>query len=285
MKAFITGASGFIGRALTAELAREGWEVRPVPRTEIQTFLHDLPESGADVVFHLAGMTQSGEAALLYQANTVLTARLLDAIAAMERPPRIVLSGSAAEYGLVPQQAVPVVEEHPCNPVSDYATSKYSQTLMARWRAAAGANLVTARIWNPVGPGMPRHLALASFAAQIVAMPARGGVLNVGNLDVERDFIDVAEVARILMELGRHKAARGRVFNVCSGQAWKLRDLVDAMIDLSGRAITINLDQSRLRPGETMRLFGATTRLRELGIDPAAPDFAALLPLILAASA
>lgn len=285
MKAAVTGASGFIGRALTARLAREGWEVWPVPRAEIEVFLRDLLESGADVVFHLAGMTQSREAALLYQANTVLAARLLDATAAMARPPRIVLAGSAAEYGPVPQQAVPVVEEYPCNPVTDYAASKYAQSLMVRWRAAAGANLVVARIWNPVGPGMPRHLALASFAAQIAAMPARGGVLHVGNLEVERDFIDVAEVARILMELGRHKAARGQVINVCSGQAWKLRDLVDAMIGLSGRTITVNVDQSRLRPGETMRLFGAIARLRELGIDPATPDFTVLLPSILAASA
>ena len=282
MKAAVTGASGFIGRALTARLVLEGWEVCSVTRAEIDAFLHELPEMGLDVVFHLAGITQSREAALLYQTNTVLAARLLDAAAVMAQPPRIVLAGSAAEYGPVPQQAVPVAEDHPCHPVTDYAVSKYAQSLMAVSRAAAGANLVVARIWNPVGPGMPLHLALASFAAQIAAMPIRGGVLHVGNLEVERDFIDVAELARILMELGRHKAARGQIANVCSGQVWKLRDLVDVMIGLSGRVITVKVDQSRLRPGETIRLFGATARLRELGIVPVAPDFAALLPSILA---
>lgn len=284
MKAVVTGASGFIGRAVIARLTLEGWEICPVTRGEIDAFLQELPGKKVDVIFHLAGLTQSREAALLYEANTVLTARLLDAVDRMEQPPRIVLAGSAAEYGPVSQQAVPVAEDHPCNPLTDYAVSKYAQSLMALSRAAAGANLVVARIWNPVGPGMPLHLALAGFAAQITAMPKRGGVLHVGNLEVERDFIDVVEAARILIELGRHKAARGKIANVCSGQVWRLGDLVNSMIYLSSRVITVKVDQSRLRPGETIRLFGATTRLRELGITPVAPDFATLLPNILGAA-
>lgn len=277
MRAAVTGSSGFIGAALVSRLVRDGWGVLPVARAEIDAFLNDLPKLSPDVVFHIAGITQSTDVALFYESNTVLAARVLDAASRVRKPPRVILVGSAAEYGTVPQQAVPVSEDYPCNPITDYAISKYAQTLMARRRALTGADLVVARIWNPVGPLMPNHLALGSFAAQIKNMPSAGGVLNVGNLEVERDFIDVEEVARILMELSHLESARGQVVNVCSGHAWKLLDLVDRMIGISGRSITLKIDQSRLRLGETTRLFGAITRLQELGINPAKPDFRILL--------
>ncbi len=288
MKALITGASGFIGGHLLSRLTSEGWDVviarRGGTTGGVEQLLSCLESAKPDVVFHMAGLTRAVEAADLYEANVALSTRLLDAAACLARPPVIVLAGSAAEYGQVAPENVPVVETHPCRPATDYAVSKYAQTLMALLRAKAGVKVIVARIWNPVGPGMPPHLALASFAAQIAAIPPSGGELRVGNLEVERDFIDVREVARLLAALGCHRQAVGQVINICSGRSWRLRQLVETMINIDGRAISVVPDPARMRAGETKILYGDTTRLAELGLAPALPDFDTLLPAILSAA-
>jgi GDP-4-dehydro-6-deoxy-D-mannose reductase len=131
---------------------------------------------------------------------------------------------------------------------------------------------------------MPGHLALASFARQI-----REGVdvLRVGDLDVERDFIDVAEAARLIAALGAAEPVRGDrpggvVWNVCSGRAIRLGALVEELVRLDGRPVAIATDPARLRPGEMRSIYGSTTRLAAAGLSPQAPDFAALLPRLLA---
>jgi nucleoside-diphosphate-sugar epimerase len=283
MKAFITGASGFIGRHLTAELARDGWEIVKSRRdaSGAEEMLADLQHAAPDVLFHMAGLNHSTEAAAFYEANVALSARLLDAAERLSRPPVVVLAGSAAEYGWLPAEAVPVNEAQFCRPVTDYAVSKHAQTLMALMRAAAGLKAIVARIWNPVGPGMSRHLALGGFAAAIAAMPAEGGALRVGNLDVERDFIDVREVARLLVALAARPEALGQIINICSGRSSSLRGLVERMIKLSNRAIVVVSDPGRMRPGEPPVLCGDVTRLRHLGLEPAPPDFDSILPALL----
>lgn len=294
--AFVTGATGFIGRHLVARLRQAGWRVTaarrgpgneegvdlgPSPWTA-ERLAAALEAAGSEVVFHLAGLTRAGSAAELYEANTVLAATVLEAAARQARVPPVVLAGSAAEYGPVSAEAVPVAETQTCRPATDYAVSKHAQTLMGLARAAAGQPVLIARIWNPVGAGMPGHLALANFAAQIAALPAEGGALRVGNLDLARDFIDVREVVRLLAALADQPAALGGVVNLCSGRAYVLRDLVAEMIRLSGRRVELEPDPARMRAGEAPVLCGDTARLMALGLPPAAPDFDAILPELLA---
>jgi len=296
--ALVTGASGFIGRSLVAHLTSLGWRVVSAQRAlggcegegvflgpspwNADLLAKMLGEVAPDTVFHMAGSTKAASAAALYEANTVLAAQLIEAVLRQERPPAVVLAGSAAEYGAVPPDANPVVETEPCHPVTDYAISKHAQTLMGLARARAGLRVLVARIWNPVGRDMPGHLALASFASQIAAMPAEGGRLHVGNLDVARDFIDVREAARLIAGLADRPEAYGAVCNICSGRAYTLRALVDEMIRFSGRRIELVVDPARVRAGEAKELRGDTARLRQFGLDPAAPDFGAILPELLA---
>jgi nucleoside-diphosphate-sugar epimerase len=296
--AFVTGASGFIGRHLVATLERTGWRVAvprrgsgagegpdlgPFPWTAAR-IRAALSEVAPDVVFHLAGLMRAGSAAELFQANTVLAAQLLDAVAREKRVPKVVLAGSAAEYGRVAREAVPVTEAHPCRPITDYAVSKHSQTLLGLARSTSGQPVLIARIWNPVGAGMPGHLALPNFAAQIATMPPEGGVLRVGNLDVARDFIDVWELARLLVRLAENPDAGG-VVNLCSGRAYVLRELVESLTRWSGRNVKLVRDPSRTRVGESPLLYGDTSRLESFGLRPVPPDFDAILPRLLSVAA
>ena len=307
-RALVTGATGFIGRHLVAQLAAEGWAVTcvlrsplcPVPSIpgsttlelgpapwSVESLKQALEASGAEVVFHMAGTTRTASPADLYAINTGLAATLFDAVEAHARTPQlkplIVLAGSAAEYGEVAPDALPVAESQPCAPSTDYGISKYAQTLVGLARAKRGLNVIVARIFNPIGPGMRDHLALASFAHQLRLGVA---VLRVGDLDVERDFIDVSEAARLMAALAANPPRRdehnGIVWNICSGRAFNLRNLANELVRLCGRSVTLEIDPARLRPGQMRSNYGSTARLAAVGLFPKAPDFATLLPLLLA---
>jgi len=289
-RALVTGASGFLGRHIAARLGAAGWTVArlgraPAPDTLVRpawdgaAFAETLAETAPDVVFHLAGSAWATPVAALYETNLMLAARLLDAVAARAAPPAVVLIGSAAELGFVAEDAQPVTEDFPCVPTTHHGIAKLAQTRLGLAWAGAGLKVLVARLFNPVGAGMPAGLALPSFAAQIRAADR---VLRVGNLDVARDFIDVAEAARLIVALAGDPARFGQVVNICSGVATPLRPLVEAMIRLSGRDIAIAVDPTRVRPGEMRVLTGSIARLRAAGLLPEAPDFARLLPALLA---
>lgn len=295
-RALVTGATGFVGRCLVALLRAQGWCVGQVVSSrsgsaaEPQRFHLEHGEASEfetifgrfspDVVFHMAGRTRAANTADLYASNVLLAANLLEAVRRCSSQPVVVLAGSAAEYGFVPPDALPVSEDHPCQPTNDYGISKFAQTLTGLARAEAGLPVIIARIFNPIGPGMPEHLALGSFAAQL--RRAKGGCdLYVGNLDIERDFIDVAEATRLIATLGTIPEARGKVFNICSGKAFQLRSLVEELVRASGRSARIIGDPARMRSNEMHRMVGSTARLESLGLYPNPPDFGVLLPRML----
>jgi len=232
-----------------------------------------------DTVFHLAGTTRARSAAEMYSTNVGLAASLLDAVLASAVRPAVVLIGSAAEYGSLPPECLPAQEDGPCRPITDYGISKFAQTLLGMARARTGVAVLVARTFNPVGAGMPHHLALATFAEQLRRGTCR---LLVGDLDVGRDFIDVAEAARLIVSLASDAQNYGRVYNICSGTAVTLRPLVEELIRLSGQAVRLIIDPDRLRPGEMRVLFGDTARLREAGLSVRPPDFTTLLPSLIA---
>lgn len=295
-RALITGANGFLGRHVTERLKAEGWAVsravRSAPAGEAPdgtlvlgtalwteaSMAKALEEANPDTVFHLAGNPWARPVSALYETNLLLAARLLDAVAARSRPPAVVLIGSAAEYGFVAEDRQPVREDAVCVPQNHHAIAKHAQTQLGLAWAQAGVPVLVARLFNPVGANMPAGLALPSFAAQIV-----GGAreLRVGDLDVARDFIDVAEAARLIVALASDSRNFGRVVNICSGTATVLRSLVDRMVKLANRPIDIATDPARMRAGEMRTLRGDTGRLLAAGLTPAAPDFGKLLPVLM----
>ena len=232
-----------------------------------------------DAILHAAGSAYNPSAAACFETNTILAAELLDAIAEMAAPPRLLLIGSAAELGLVPTEMQPVTEAFNCAPRTAYAIAKHAQTLLGVSAAARGLPVLVVRLFNPVGPGMPVGLALPSFARQI--MDPATTVMRAGDLLVARDFIDVAEAARILISLAAMPCFPWPLVNLCSGQAWRLGNLLEQMIALSGRKLRVERDPALQRPGDMPVLLGDTSRLVSVGLSPRRPDFDRLLPVLL----
>jgi nucleoside-diphosphate-sugar epimerase len=286
-RAIITGAEGFLGGHLVRGLEQRGVHVtglarNPGPRTPYFA-MGDAPWSVAclariieraepDVIFHLVGGAV-GSAAELERLNLGVTTSLMLALKEAQARPLLVCCGSAAEYGAAIIDGVPACENAICAPSSAYGTAKLAQTNAAlAFAENSGTPVLIARIFNPIGPGMPPYLALGEFARQIASLPSSHGILQTGNLQVWRDFIDVGDVTRAFWTLALNPAARG-VVNICSGQATRLSMLVELLIRASGKTVTLETIPERVRQDELRVVIGDTTLLASYGAAPPPADY------------
>lgn len=283
MKALLTGGNGFIGRWLRRRLQEDGVEVALVGRSlpaGVNVFRFDSTDSTAVIrravfefrpnfVFHLAGTADASSLDALIEVNLGYCARLLDALdaAGLAESTRLMVVGSAAEYGIVEPAALPVHEDLRPSPVSFYGGTKLAQTELAlRWAAYGGRFVTVARPFTIIGPGMPQHLAVGSFIDQLLAI-RRGdapAVLDVGNLSTSRDFLDVGNAVDMLWRLIRCDKALGRVVNLCSGRPVAIREIVDYAIQLIDVPVQIRESTSRLRRLDMPVHYGDNSRLLAL---------------------
>jgi GDP-4-dehydro-6-deoxy-D-mannose reductase len=202
------------------------------------------------------------------QINAMGTAHLLDAIREVDWPCRTLVVTSAQVYS---SSDSPIDEDGPLIPQSPYGLTKLAQDQLAAQAATAdGLEVLIARPFNHVGPRQAAGFAVSSFARQIARIEQRLAppTMRVGNLDTRRDVTDVRDVVDAyirIMDDGR----TGRAYNVCSGRAWRIRDLLDALLRLSTATIAIETDPARLRPNDVGIVQGDATRIgRELGWQP-----------------
>ena len=289
----VTGATGFAGGHLIDRLRgrhrlvgwhRPGHQVsaaddirwQPVDLLDAEATAAAVASDAPSRIYHLAGAPQvdsSWQTVVPHlQANVIGTHHLLDAVRRAGRPCRILVVTSAQVYRTESDR--PISEDAPYGPSNPYGFSKLAQDDLAR-RAAAEDKLdvVIARPFNHAGPRQNAAFAVSSFARQIAAAEADRGPdeVRVGNLDVCRDIVDVRDVVAAYEQV-MDGAPAGRAFNVASGRAERIGDLLNQLTTLSRTPIRIVVDPARFRPIDAPAIIGDASRLRrELGWAPAIP--------------
>jgi GDP-4-dehydro-6-deoxy-D-mannose reductase len=261
----VTGAGGFVGGYLLAEL---GQSVVPSQAdvTDSAAVAQEVAEVAPSAIVHLAALSSVADSWLagaeVWRVNAIGTVNVLDAAAA-ERPAARVLVVSTGEvYGRA--DVFPTPEEAPLRPISPYAASKAAAELASeRARISDGLDVVVARAFPHVGPRQDERFAVASWAAQIARLEAQGGgTLAVGDLSVERDLTDVRDVVRAYRLLLGPSVAAG-TYNVASGRAVTLADVVETLVGLAECSVTVAVDEERLRPVDIPVLCGDPSRLEQ----------------------
>jgi GDP-4-dehydro-6-deoxy-D-mannose reductase len=222
-----------------------------------------LRESRPDVVFHLAALLRSRNLSALLSVNAAGTDSLLRAARDLETPPKVIIPGSASEYGL-PESRRPFDEHALLRPISAYGVSKVAQTLTGLGYALRGdLPVVVGRIFNMSGPGEPESMLCGAMASQISAFEAQGtpGVLHVGNLTPYRDYLDVRDVVRALWHLWL-RGESATVYNISSGVARRVQDVVEELVAQARVPVTLEPDPARQRPSDIPYCCGDATRLR-----------------------
>jgi GDP-4-dehydro-6-deoxy-D-mannose reductase len=221
-------------------------------------------------VYHCAGAAHVGraweQAESTFATNVRGTHHLLDALARTGVESRVLIPSSALVYASADRA---LREDDPLQPSSPYGLSKLAQEMLAP-HAGRGVTVVVARAFNHVGPRQDPFFAASGFARRIADIE-RGKwepVISVGNLDARRDLTDVRDTVRayrLMLERGEP----GDVFNVCSGVAIEIRELLNRLIVRARVAVGIRIDPSRYRPNDTPLLVGDPSRIRsQLGWTP-----------------
>ena len=292
MRVFITGATGFVGQHLIRHLLHTrpgihiiGTTLNPRetagadPRLRFvrcdltahggEAIRRAVADAAPDHVYHLAGVSSGAAAdpAAVHTGNVEATRFLLAALAAEVPLARCLFTSTGYVYGPC-DPARPARETDPLHPIGLYAESKRDAE---RYAEAAGAVIV--RAFNHTGPGQSDTFAVPAFARQIadIERGLRPPQMEVGNLDAERDFLDVRDVVRAYAALLDAPAAAG-LYNVCRGRAVSLQSVLDDLLALSKRPIPVVPDPARMRPGDLPVSVGDSTHLAaHTGWEPEIP--------------
>ena len=288
MRVLITGAGGFVGNHLAAHLAQaqknaqlfgttlfESESVHPAISVNRLIDLKDyaqarelLAECRPDAIYHLAAQAfvprsfedpwETLENNILAQLN--ITRACLD----LKLRPRILIVSSAEIYGEVSADQLPLDEDSAIRPTNPYSVSKVAQDMLAlQYYLSHDLSIMRARPFNHIGPGQNGRFVAPAFAMQIASIEEgqREAVINVGNLTAKRDFTDVRDIVRAY-RLIVEKGQPGEAYNVASGLAYSIGQLLDILLGLSEIDIDVRVDPARLRPVDVPEIRGDSGKLR-----------------------
>ncbi|OQX55649.1 MAG: GDP-mannose 4,6-dehydratase [Candidatus Aminicenantes bacterium 4484_214] len=231
-----------------------------------------------DWIFHLAAQsfvpTSWQCPAETFSINAIGQINLFEAVLDLGLEPKIQIAGSSEEYGLVLEDEIPMKETNPLRPLSPYAVSKVAQDLLAyQYWKSYGLRTVRTRGFNHTGPRRGEVFICSNFARQIaeIEKKKREPVIKVGNLEAKRDFTDVRDIVRAYW-LSLEKGEEGEVYNIGTGRAYAMKDILDMLISLTQVKVNVQVDPQRLRPSDVPILLADTSKFRQLtGWEPKIP--------------
>ena len=290
MKVLITGITGMAGSHLAEYLVGRGnYEVHGTIRWrsnrehivdfEKQLYLHEcelrdpyavmrvLKKVRPQRIYHLASQSRVASSWLSPRETLInnITAQLnlFEALRHLELyDTRIHIAGSSEAYGQVFEDELPVKETNPLRPLSPYAVSKVTQDALAfQYFKSYGLHIVRTRAFNHTGPRRGDVFVTSSFARQIVEieMGLKEPVIYVGNLEAKRDFTDIRDVVAAYV-LALEKCEAGGVYNIGSGKAYSIKQVLDILLGMSQFEIQVAQDPARVRPSDVPVMLCDSTR-------------------------
>jgi GDP-4-dehydro-6-deoxy-D-mannose reductase len=292
--ALVTGSEGFIGSHMVKFLQAKGWNViggylredlvSPSTSPNVRFIAYDLrngplvkqviAEYQPTHIFHFGAQSLPtvswADPVGTFESNIMGSLNLFEAVRHLKRPPVIVSACSSAEYGHVPESAIPVVEKQKLHPLHPYGISKVCLDLLAReYFLDYKIPAVNVRLFNTTGPGKTND-APSDFVRQLVAIKKglQRPIMEVGNLKPHRAFLDVNDTVRGFY-LAAQKGKRGEAYNLCAARTHQIAEVLRTAIRLSGVKTEVRSAPRLMRPSDERIIFGSTRKiLKDTGWRP-----------------
>lgn len=291
MRVFITGITGPVGSSLADYLltlpdvelhAFKRWrsDPRPIEHLTGRVQFHEgdvedpfsiaraIERAQPERIYHLAAQSYPSESwdapIATMRANVEGTINILEAARRHCLDARIHIAGSSAQYGWIRPDEVPIPETRSQRPLSPYGVSKVAAELSGlQYFESYGLQVVVTRSFNHVGPRQGDRCSIQTFCQQmaLIELGRQAPVIRVGNLEARRDFTHTHDVARALWLL-LEKGTSGEVYNLCSGRATRIGDILDLVVAQGRVPVDVQVDSARLRPADEPILMGDNAKLR-----------------------
>lgn len=287
MKALIIGGAGFVGNYLISHLKNDlKWDVfvtkmshEKSSNADVNSFDLDILDKDQikdvlekvkpDYIFHLAAQSSVAlswkNPALTIDVNVKGSVNVLDMVRELNYKPRILLIGSGEEYGHIKPDESPIVEDNVVRPGNIYAATKACQNMIGKIYADGyDMDIMMVRAFNHIGPNQAPMFVVADFCKQVADIECgnREPVIYTGNLSAKRDFTDVRDVVRAYALLIQ-KGQKGETYNIGSGKAIAIQEILDTILSFSTVDIKIEVDPEKLRPVDIPIIEADISKVRE----------------------
>jgi GDP-4-dehydro-6-deoxy-D-mannose reductase len=227
-----------------------------------------ISEFKPNYLLHLASVSSVGHSWHYPQEsfvnNTNIFLNIIDQIRVEGIKCRILSIGSSEEYGVVDKKNIPISESCPLNPVSPYAVSRVSQEMISQiYSNGYGMDIIMTRSFNHFGPRQKEIFVVSSFAKQLVEIAnnkSLNATVNVGNLEIIRDFVDVRDVVKAYYLLLKH-GVKGEIYNICSGKGFSLAEILNQMCEILDIKVEIKINTSLIRPNDNPVIIGNFSKI------------------------